>query len=329
MAGNKARILYLLKLFLEETDEEHGLTLKQINDILERQGLSPVTRKTLYEDFDALRDFGLEVQAEHEGRVYYYFVADRQFELPELKLLVDSVQASRFITEKKSRQLIHKLEGLASRHQGRELHRQVLISGRVKSMNESIYYNVDKLHQAINHNSQIRFQYFQWDTHGEMVLRHNGAWYTVSPWALMLDNENYYLVGYDGEGIRHYRVDKMLRIQPTGEPRQGGEFYHESDYGQSSVFGMFGGQVESVILEAENRMAGILIDRFGRDIPITPIDEGHFEAKVKAVPSLQFLGWLISLGDGIRLTGPYPVVQSMKRLTARLNEQYGEKKRGE
>ena len=322
MAGNRTRLLRLIRLFSEETDDDHGLTLKQINERLEAQGLSPVTRQTLYEDIEQLREFGLEIQSEHEGRAYYYFLGDRQFELPELKLLVDSVQASRFITERKSRQLIRKLENLTSRHLARELHRQVLISGRVKSMNESIYYNVDRLYSAINQNSQIQFQYFQWDVNRQMVLRHDGAWYTVSPWALILDSENYYLVGFEDDRIKHYRVDKMLRIRATGEPRVGGEYYHEADYGKNSVFGMFGGQVTPVTLVAEKWMAGILIDRFGADFPMVPLDDGHFEARVNVAVSPQFFGWLVSLGEGIRLTGPYPVLRQLQQLTKRLSELY-------
>ncbi|MBR1560579.1 MAG: WYL domain-containing protein [Clostridia bacterium] len=322
MAGNKSRILYLVKLFSEETDEDHSLTLNEINDRLEAAGLSAVTRKTLYEDFEQLREYGLEVQSERRGRSSCYFLADRAFELPELKLLVDSVQASRFITERKSRQLIRKLEGLASRHQARELHRQVLITGRVKSMNESIYYNVDKLHAAINQNSQIQFQYFQWDVNKNMVLRHDGALYTVSPWALILDNENYYLVGFEGGRIKHYRVDKMLRIKATGVPREGGEHYHEQDYGSKSVFGMFGGDVVPVTLEAEAWMAGILIDRFGNDLPMIQTEDEKIEVRVNVAVSPQFFGWLVSLGDGIRLTGPKPVVAAMRRLLTDISSHY-------
>ena len=322
MGNNRSRLLYLIKLFTEETDDEHGLTLSQINARLSQAGLSAVTRKTLYSDFEQLRDFDLEIQSGHEGRRYYYFLGDRPFELPELKLLVDSVQASRFITERKSRQLIKKLESLTSRHQARALHRQVLISGRVKSMNESIYYNVDKLHAAINDNSQIQFQYFQWNTEKQMALRHGGALYTVSPWALILDNENYYLVGYEGDRIKHYRVDKMLRIRATGDPREGGDAYREADYSRSSVFGMFGGEVTPVTLQAENWMAGILIDRFGPEIPMIPLDDQHFETRVPVAVSPQFFGWLVSLGPGIRLTDPRPVVLQIQSLAKRLLEQY-------
>lgn len=326
MAGKqkKYKSLYLMKIFLEETDEDHGLSLAQLNEQLALYGFDPVSAKTLYEDIDELRRFGIDVDYSHEGRYYFYRVLNRDFDIAELKLLVDSVQASRFITERKSSALIKKIEKLASRHQGQELHRQVLIAGRVKSMNESIYRNVDALNSAINQNSQITFQYFQYDREKNEVLRHDGAWYVASPWALLLDNENYYLVAFDaGEGkIKHYRVDKMLRIRATGDPRKGREHYRKEDYAKSSVFGMFGGKAIPITLEAENRMAGILIDRFGKDIRMVPVSDTRFEAGVDVVPSPLFYGWLIGLGPGIRLTGPTPVVKALREIIRQQYEEY-------
>ena len=244
----------------------------------------------------------------------------------ELKLLVDSVQAAKFITDRKSRELIRKLEGLVSRHQAQQLHRQVLISGRVKAMNESIYYNIDKLHEAINAGNQIRFQYFQWNVNKEIALRHGGAWYRVSPWALTWDDENYYLVAYDGadDKIKHYRVDKMLRITVTSDARLGRERFKEFNMARyaKSLFGMFGGEQSDVILQGENDMVGVIIDRFGKDIPIAAIDEAHFEARVRVALSPQFLGWIMALGSGIRIVGPEPVVKRMKGEIQRLSEMY-------
>ena len=318
----KAKSLYLMKIFLEETDEDHGLTLREINARLEGYGIKPVSRNTLYGDIDELRTFGLDIITDQRGNNLCYFLASKAFELPELKLLVDSVQASRFMTEKKSRELISKLEGLASRHEARELHRQVLISGRVKSMNESIYYSVDKLNNAINLDSQIRFQYWQWDVDKHMVLRHDGDFYTVSPWALVFDNENYYLVAYSNGEIRHFRVDKMVNIAPTGEPRKGRDLFHEDDYTKKSVFGMFGGEVVSVVLEGDNRMAGVVIDRFGTDTPMTNVGGNRFEARVEVAVSPQFIGWIIGLGPDIRIAGPTPVVRQVQREVRRLMKQY-------
>jgi len=324
-ANQKLKLLYLAKIFSEQTDDEHALTLQEIIAQLNACDVN-ADRKTLYVDFEELRRFGLDIIQEQRGRNTYYHLGAREFELPELKLLVDSVQSAKFITDRKSRELIRKLEGLVSRYQAQQLHRQVIIAGRVKTMNESIYYNIDKLHAAINADTQIKFQYFQWNVHKEMELRHKGAWYQISPWCLTWDDENYYLVGYDGadDRIKHYRVDKMLRIRHTDAPRQGRERFGQFDAAHyaKSLFGMYGGEEVSVTLEGENSMAGILVDRFGKDIPMASVDEGHFEARVNVAVSPQFFGWIMALGGGIRITGPAPVVARMRREAERLLEQY-------
>lgn len=323
--NQKLKLLYLVKIFLEETDDQHGLTRHELIDKLNHYGIS-ADRKTLYSDFEELRAFGFDIITERTGNDCFYHIAGREFELAELKLLVDSVQSARFITERKSQSLIKKLEHLVSRYEARQLHRQVLISGRVKTMNESIYYNVDKIHNAINSDARIQFQYFQWNVKKEMVLRHDGAWYHVSPWALVWDNENYYMIGYDGasEEIRHYRVDKMLKITPDGEKRDGKEKMKGFDLSQYSrqLFGMFGGEEIQVSLEAANRMAGILIDRFGKDITLIPRDGSTFTAHVNVAVSPQFFGWIVSLGEEVRITGPESVVDMMKKEVRRLSSQY-------
>ena len=320
----KTKLLYLAKLFFEETYEDNALTLSEINERLDGYGIKPVDRKTLYGDFEELRAFGLDIISETRNGKGYYFLGERLFELPELKLLVDNVQSSRFMTEKKSRELISKLEKLASKAQAQQLHRQVLISGRIKSMNESIYYNVDRINEAINLDSQIQFQYFQWDVQKQMVKRHDGVKYTVSPWALVFDNDNYYLVGYEEGKIKHYRVDKMLNITSTGMPRLGKEHYHKEEYTHKSVFGMYGGDITSVTVEAENRMAGIIIDRFGLETPMIPVSKTRFQAILEVAVSQQFFGWLIGLGPDIQLIGPMPVLRQMKETIRRLEGQYME-----
>ena len=323
--NQKLKLLYLAKIFMEETDEDNPLTLQQIASRLAACDVN-ADRKTLYLDLEELRRFGMDIISAHQGRSTVYFLGAREYELPELKLLVDAVQASRFITDRKSRELIRKLEGLVSAHQARQLHRQVLFSGRVKTLNESIYYNVDMLHDAINSDRQIRFHYFQWNVNKEMVLRRDGAWYRVSPWCLTWDDENYYLVAYDAgeDRIKHYRVDKMRDITALEEPRAGKERYAELDVARytQSLFGMFAGAEVAVTLEAENRMAGILIDRFGQDVRMVPVDDGHFEAGVNVAVSPQFFGWLMALGPGIRLTGPTPVVRQLKEEVRRLSRAY-------
>ena len=222
MAKGKMKMLHLIRIFSQETDDEHALTLQEIIAKLAAVNIT-ADRKTLYTDFEDLRQFGFDIIAQQRDRTTYYHLGERDFELPELKLLVDSVQAAKFITTRKSQELIRKLERYASVYQAAQLNRQVYIAGRIKAMNESIYYNIDRLHNAINAGVQIRFQYGQWNLNKEMELRRGGDWYQVSPWALTWDDEKYYLVAYDADAvmIKHYRVDKMLRIKALDEPRQG------------------------------------------------------------------------------------------------------------
>ena len=325
--NQKLKMLYLVKIFNEQTDEEHGLTMQEIIARLSGYDVN-ADRKTLYADFEELRRFGVDIVANQVGHSTYYALATREFELPELKLLVDSVQAAKFITDRKSRELIRKLEGLVSANQARQLHRQVIISGRVKTMNESIYYNIDKLHAAINGDSQIRFQYSQWTVNKEMALRRGGKWYQVSPWLLTWDDENYYLVAHDAadDRIKHYRVDKMQRITLTDRPREGRKLVEDLDLAHytKGVFGMFGGEETPVTLEGESAMVGVVIDRFGKDIMIVPLDNDRFEARVNVAVSPQFFGWIMALGDGIRITGPGPVVRRMREEARRLAERYAD-----
>ena len=323
--NQKLKLLYLVKIFTEDTDDQHALTLSQIVDKLHAYGVN-AERKTLYQDFELLRDFGVDIIGVQMQRSYYYHIGNRDFELPELKLLVDSVQSAKFITDKKSNALIKKLEGMVSKYEARKLQRQVIISGRIKAMNESIYYNVDKLHEAIGTDRQIRFKYFRWNINKEMELRKDGAWYQVSPWALMWDDENYYLVGYDAEDgkIKHYRVDKMWRISVADRKREGKEQFKAFNMPRytKSLFGMFGGEEVKVTLEAENGMVGILLDRFGKDIPVKPVDADHFRTSVVVAVSSQFLGWIMALGDGVKIIGPDKVVARMKEEIRLISQMY-------
>ena len=323
--NQKLKMLWLQKILTEETDAEHALSAQEIIEKLESHGIS-ADRKTLYRDLEALERFGIEILRQQTGRNVFYRAGSRLFELPELKLLVDSVQAAKFITERKSRSLIRKLESLASVHEAKYLHRQVLIAGRVKTVNESIYYNVDMLHEAINTGKQVRFQYSQWNVKKKTELRRGGAWYQVSPWSLMWDDENYYLVAYHAEdqSIRHYRVDKMVHLSVTRLPREGKEQFREFDAAKYTrqVFGMFGGEVMRVSLEGRADMVGVLIDRFGKDITVIPEEGGRFSAQVEAAVSRPFIGWIVSLGDGVRITGPEALVERMREEARRLSECY-------
>ena len=323
--NQKLKMLYLVKIFSEETDDNHYLTMPEIVQKLAAYGVN-ADRKTLYQDFDVLRDFGLDIIAEHEGRSHYYYLGSRDFELPELKLLVDSVQSARFITDKKSSQLIKKLESLVSKYEGSKLHRQVVIAGRVKTMNESIYYNVDKIHEAIASDKQIRFKYFQWNLKKEMELRYDGKWYQASPWSLMWDDEKYYLMVYDSKygNITHYRVDKMLDIEILDEKREGRKEFEAINIPHYSnmVFGMFSGEEKKVTLEAENGLISVMIDRFGKDIIIAPVDDEHFQITVSVAVSNHFFGWIMSLDGYVKVVAPDSVVKQMKDAISKQAELY-------
>ena len=323
--NQKLKMLYLVKIFSEETDDNHYITMPELIKKLAAYGVN-ADRKTLYQDISELKKYGLDILTYQDGRNYYYYLGGRDFELAELKLLVDSVQSSKFISEHKSRDLIKKIESLASNYDASQLHRQVLIAGRVKTMNESIYYNVDKIHTAINSDKQIKFRYYDWDLTKQMKPRYDGMWYQMSPWALMWDDEMYYLVVYDAKHgkVTHYRVDKMKEITILDEAREGKETFKRfnlADY-TKSLFGMYAGEETRVTLEGENHMVGVLIDRFGKDIIIAPAGKDHFRTTVTVAVSTHFLGWIISLGGSIKIVGPDKVVEQMKDLIGQLSEQY-------
>ena len=244
-ANQKFKLYHLAQIMMEKTDENHFITMPEIKKELEKYEIT-ADRKTIYADLRDLEQLGIEVDGEPVGNRYHYHVISRTFELPELKLLVDAIQSSKFLTEKKSNELIKKLEKLVSKYDAMKLQRQVYVSGRVKTMNESIYYNVDAIHHAISENKKIKFQYFQWNIKKEMELRHNGAFYIVSPWGLVWDNQNYYLIGYDTESekIKYYRVDKMRRVQTLDEERDGKEHFKKLDVSEftKKSFSMFGGK---------------------------------------------------------------------------------------
>lgn len=313
--NQRLKMLYLVKIFSEETDDEHGLSLKEIASRLNSYGVT-ADRKTLYNDFENLRTFGYDIITEQKGRDLLYHMGKRTFELPELKLLVDSVQSAKFLTEKKSNQLIKKIESLGSIYDAKHLQRQVLISGRIKTMNESIYYSVDILHEAISRNKQVRFHYYQWNVQKRMELRKNGMWYQVSPWGLMWDDENYYLVAFDAEDqkIKHYRVDKMLHISISSDDRIGNNQFKEFNLPKytKSLFGMYGGELTRITIEGRNDLVGVVIDRFGKDIIIQPKGDQHFTAQVNVAVSRQFFGWMFAIGRELRIVAPESIVNRMR-----------------
>lgn len=322
--NQKIKILFLMDLLKECTDAGHVLPMKDILGEMEKHGIS-AARKSVYDDIETLKEYGLDIEYRKE-RPEGYYLASHSFELPELKLLVDAVQSSKFITERKSRNLIKKIEGLSSKYEAACLQRQVFVADRIKTMNESIYYNVDKLHTAISGDSQITFQYTRWTIEKKLEVKNNGELYQISPWALAWENENYYLIGYD-EGkdkLKHFRVDKMLKINILEEKRIGKETFKEFDLAVYSkkTFGMFSGREEILQIRFPDRLIGVVIDRFGQDTPVRRDKNGYFLARVQVAVSEQFFGWLTGLGKGVIIVSPKMAADEYKDYLGGIMEVY-------
>lgn len=325
--GQKLKILYLAQLLLDRSDENHPITTKEMIRYLESQGIR-AERKSIYDDINALQTFGMDIVAIREKPCGYY-LASRQFELPELKLLVDAVQASRFVTAKKSRELISKLEALTSRSEAGQLHRQV-VAARGKSSNEQIYYNVDEIYTAMAADCNIRFQYFEWSVQKEMVPRKNGTFYEVSPWLLTWEDENYYLIAYDraAEILKYYRVDKMLHLSVCETSREGQAAFDALDIAEFSkkTFGMFAGSETTVTLQCDDSLTGVMVDRFGLDVPMRPAGTGQIRVRAKVAVSRQFFGWLTGLGSGVEIIAPTDVREQYQQSLQKILKHYSDSK---
>ena len=295
-SNQKTKLLHLSRMLLRQSDEEHPLSVTQIIEGLARYDIR-AERKSIYDDMEALRLFGLDIQC-RKGKSPGWFIGSREFELPEVKLLMDAVQSSRFITQKKSDALIRKLEGLASVHEAGQLQRQVYVSGRIKVMN---------------------------DIARQKVFRQEGKRYVVSPYGLIWNSENYYLVAFDHghRELRHYRVDKMAELVVTSLDREGKDQYPDfqlAQYGQKH-FGMYSGQEVRVTLRGRRDKAHLVWDRFGQDIIMVPDGEEHFTVTLPVVISPQFFGWLLGLNGSVTLAGPKDAVAAYRRrLSAALEE---------
>ena len=298
MANKKLKLLYLARFLQEETDEQHPKTLQDMLSYLAAHGIT-AERKSVYDDLELLSLYGMDVQSVR-GKTYGYFLGQRDFQLPELKLLIDVVQSSPFLTQSKSMELINKLEHLTSRPNARQLRRQVYVLGRVRTHNEQLYYAVDGLHTAINDDRQVTFRYFDWQPDGSKAYRRDGALYRVDPVALCVDR-HYYLVAYDPaiEDYRHYRVDRMEGLTVTDTPRD--PLPEGFDLGRyvKTIFDMYNGRTETVRLRFDRALTNVVIDRFGGSVVVT--------APVEVGPT--FFGWLAQFGPQAELLSPEDVRQ--------------------
>ncbi len=317
----KLKLLYLIRFLWVHTDDNHGLTMEDLLRMLEAEGIK-AERKSIYDDFESLREFGIDVVKYKKDRTWYYAWADRDFETPEIKILADLVWSSRFLTESKSRVLLDKLGMQLSTFEAASLRRQVLVVDRVKNSNEKIYYNLDAIHEAISENASISFDYMEMNEQGDMVVRKDGQKREVSPWLLVWENSNCYLVAYDVDksAIRHYRVDRMEHVQKLKVLRKGKEVFEQKDlesYSQAR-FQMYDGEPVHVTISCTRGLLGAFYDMFGTDITVKPAykDEedpkrDRFEVWVRVAPTNVFFGWLAGLGSGAKLLSPSYVVDKM------------------
>ena len=327
MAGEsrqKLKLLYLREHLLRNTDEDHAVTVRDLQDMLAEQGIR-ASRQTLYDDLDLLGPDGYGMDIVQNGR--YYRVVSRDFELQEVKLLVDMVQSSNFITSRKTSSLIAKLETLCSRFQGAGLQRTVYVRNRVKNMDESVYLNVDVISEAIASDRQISFQYFSYNTAKERVLRHGGRIHIVSPYALIWVDQNYYLLAWyaDAGELRHYRVDRMTRISVRKKaPREGREAFAATDMATytTRVFSMFSGEPTFVRLRFAGRLTDPVLDRFGTDVILVPEPDGHFTVTLEVVVSPPFFAWLTAFGEDAEILGPPAVREAYRDHLAGILKQY-------
>ncbi len=315
VVGSKLRTLLIMQALLDKSDEKHRISVADINSILEEYELK-ADRKSVYSDIETLKEWGLDIEHTKEKPSGWY-LASREFEIPELKLLVDAVQSSKFITRNKSQELIKKLEKMTSVYLAKELNHNVYVSNRVKTDNEQIFYNINNIHEAINKNVQIEFTYYKWTVNKELVPKKQKP-YIISPWVLTWDDENYYLIGYDSSEakVKHYRVDKMKNINLKRKERDGKSDFANFDAAAyaKSTFGMFHGEKMNVTLECDNELIGPILDRFGTNNIVVPVGDDKFQIQQQVNVSRQFYGWIVGLGSQVKIVHPPVVVEEFKSL---------------
>ncbi len=315
-SNQKLKLLVLADIFRNETNEEHPISLTQIIEMLEYYGIE-AERKSIYTDIEALCNYGLDIMKTGVSRNTAYYLSGGDFEIHELKLLADAVACSRFITEKKSRELIAKLGTLTDRYDAGELKRSVIVSDRVKNGNEQIYYNVDAIEEAIRRKKKIRFLYFDYDRKKVKNYHNNKQYSEVSPYALCWKDENYYLVGYYDkyEAVSNFRVDKIEKVEIIEDEKrvEQPKDFSLSEYTKKR-FGMFSGDDRRVTLKVHNSLSGVIFDRFGRNnTTVTILDDDWFSVNQPVTVSPVFFSWVMQFGDKMEITEPEDVRNDFKK----------------
>lgn len=308
--------LLLLRQYLyQQTDEQHPVSVTDILAFWQQHGIQ-AGRKSVYTDIELLQNAGMDIVCVKSTQ-NRYFVGERLFELPELKLLVDAVESSRFITEKKSTALIKKLGHLTSTAQAEQLDRRIYMGGTPKPENESIYYNVDTIHNAVQKKQQITFQYFEYTPKKEKILKHDGYKYRFSPYAMIWNRDCYYAVGWSEKHgkIAQFRVDRMTAVEPLEQTAVQTLDFDPAEYVRK-VFGMYPDNLCTVELLCDNEVMRNVIDRFGENVQTETVDEQHFRATVEVAPSPPFFSWVFTFSGKIRIVSPAAVLEEMQDMAA-------------
>ena len=339
----KLKLLYMKQFFEDKTDEEHSASVADIIAYLEENDVH-AERKSIYDDIKNLESYGSLLREPKEDddeeeeddrpkhRYARYQLLERDFELREVKLISDSIASSKFLSERMSNNLIKKLGTLVSEHQRKEVRRQVSVMGRAKTMNDSALNMVDHIHKAIEEDTTITFKYYHYILNKSLKLEKNysrkGELIEVSPWALLYDNDNYYLLAYTDGKFMTYRVDRMTSLSETKKQRQGKEELEKIDMPSytKSTFGMYNGTQEKVTMVFQNRMLDTVIDKFGKDVWLSRVDDQHFKATVNVSVSPQFFAWVFGLGNYVTITGPDNVVKQMKDMLGKVSKRYDKRK---
>ncbi len=321
MAHKRQKLLYLAKLFKEKTDEEHTVGVNDMIEYLARQGIH-AERKAIYEDLELLREIGMDI-VHVKTKTHNYYLGQRDFELPELTLLIDVVQASPFLTAKKSMTLIRKLTRLASEAQAGRLRRQVYVLNRVRTQNEQLYYNIDGIHEALNENKCIQFRYFDWTANGKRSYRHGGKYYTECPAALCVDR-NYYLITYRQEEQKfiHFRADRISALRVIEQERPDlPEDFDPASYVRN-IFDMHSGDTQRVTLRLERRLLNAAMDRFGREAAYLENPDGTVNVTAEVEVSPTFLSWVLCFGSAASILSPDSAREGLQKLARDALAQY-------
>ena len=313
--GYQYGLLLLQRYLYEHTDDRHPVSVSDILAFWQEHGIQ-AGRKSVYSAIEALQSSGMDIVCVKSTQ-NRYFVGARLFELPELKLLVDAVESSRFITARKSERLIEKLGKLTSESYAHQLDRHIYMDGTVKPKNECIYYSVDKIHSAIQEKRQITFQYFEYTPQKEKVLKHDGYRYQFSPYVLIWSRDYYYAVGWSNkhEKLAQFRVDRMTAVELSNQAAVLAPDFDPVEYVQK-VFGMYPDALRTVELLCDNETMRSVIDRFGEDAATETVDQGHFKVTVEVAPSPPFFAWVFTFCGRIRILSPAEVLDEMRGMAA-------------